>query len=312
MNPRGSKIVVAGVASLGVSVPTGGFPLTDGPTRFPDWMEVGVTGVGANVAQALRRLGDEVELCTIIGADLAGELVRTELRARGLLGMGAITGPGSSLAVSLVAEDGRRAGHSLLRHVNAVDYPVELFGRLSAEADLAVLTTASFARPLIEPATDLDMPIAVDVHLISDVHEEERRPWLAAADILFCSHERLPCSAEEWIAQVFAAYPGCLIAAVGCGADGAVLGVRDGSLVRARTAPPRPLQSTVGAGDTLFASFLHGWLAGGHPADALGQAVLHASWKIGAGFPGAGHLTQDELRSLADRHPLQVEVGRWS
>jgi hypothetical protein len=27
------------------------------------------------------------------------------------------------------------------------------------------------------------------------------------ADILFCSHERLPCRPEQWVARVFARYP---------------------------------------------------------------------------------------------------------
>ncbi|GAA3735081.1 carbohydrate kinase family protein [Salinactinospora qingdaonensis] len=308
---RASRIVVAGVASLGIAVGVDGFPLTDGPTRFPEWMRTGVTGVGANVAGALRRLGDEVEFCTVIGADPPGDFIRAELRTRGLLGAGAIVGPASSLAVSFAAPDGSRAGHSLLTPVNEVDYPAEVFAKLADGADLAVMTTAGFTEPLLAQARRLGVRVAVDVHLIADVYEERRRPWLNAADILFCSHERLPCAPREWITQVFATYPGCGIAAVGCGPEGCVLGLRDGTLVRARAAPPRGVRNPVGAGDTLFASFVHSWLGSGRPVEALRQAVVHAGYTIGDCFPAEGHLSDRELRELASRHPVEVWLGRW-
>lgn len=305
------RAVVAGTASLCLSVPVQEFPVPEGPTRFSEQMGAGVSGVGANVAAVLHRLGTGVELCTVVGEDPAGELIRADLRSRGLLGPGAVTGPGSSLALSLVCADGGRAGYSRLDRVERDPYPAQVFERLAGEADLAVLTTAAFVRPLAEQAFGLGIPVAVDVHLIADLYEEAHRPWLNSADIVFCSHERLPCPPREWIARVFGAYPGCAIAAVGCGAEGALLGTREGLLVQAGTAPPRPVRGTVGAGDTLFASFLHGWLAAGNPVEALRDAVLHAAWKVGDPFPGAGHLNGAELAELSGRHPVRVSVRRW-
>ncbi|WP_017538219.1 carbohydrate kinase family protein [Nocardiopsis halophila] len=305
------KIVVAGTANLGVTVPVDGFPLPDGPTRRPPWIRTGVAGVGANVAGTLAGLGATVELCTVIGADLAGDLVRTALRRQGLLGRGAVTGPVSSVSVDLVSGDGRRAGHTHLQGVERAGYPAGLFAEALQGADLAVVTTADFARPLLETARREGVPVATDLHLVSDAAEESRRPWLNSADIVFCSHERLPGGPLEWIGDVFAAYPGCLIAAVGCGADGAALGLRDGTLVRARTEPPRPVRSVVGAGDTLFASFLHAWMTTGRPVEALRGAVLHAAWTTGSAWADTGHLTSEGLEELSRTHPAQVELGRW-
>jgi sugar/nucleoside kinase (ribokinase family) len=307
-----ASIVVVGVASLymAAGVP-GGFPLEYAPAAEPDWMRAGVTGSGAHIAKVLRALGDEVRLCTLAGTDSAGLAVRADLRAHGLLGEGVIDAGATWLGVVLVAPDGRRMGMPYMAAASAVGYPAEVFHRLAAGADLAVLTNARFCGPLVRHAGRLPVPVAVDVHLISRIDDPRNRPWLEVADILFCSHERLPGPPEAWIAQVFGRYPGCQVVGIGMGADGAVLGLRDGTLVQAEAVTPRGVVSTAGAGDALFASFLHGWLATGSPVAALQAAVLHAGWKIGDPMPGTASLTEAELARLGQSHQVKVLTGSW-
>jgi acarbose 7IV-phosphotransferase len=305
------KIVVVGVASFYLAAGVGEFPLEHTLSAVPDWMRVGVAGSATHVAKVLNALGDEVRLCTLVGTDPAGLAVRADLRASGLFGEGVVDAGATSLGVALVAPDGSRLGLPYTAMVNAVGYPAETFRRLVSGADLAVLTRARFTRPLIRCAERLSVRIAVDVHLVSDVNDAHSRPWMEAADILFCSHERLPCSPAVWVAQVFARYPGCQVVGVGRGADGAILGLRDGTLVSATASAPRGVVNTSGAGDTLFASFLHGWLATGNPVSALQSAVLHAGWRIGDPAPGAGSLTEAELARLSQSHQVTVAVGSW-
>jgi sugar/nucleoside kinase (ribokinase family) len=306
-----ARIVVVGVASLYLSAGVGDFPLEYQPDSAPAWMRAGVTGSAAHIAKVLSALGDEVLLCTLAGTDPAGLAIRADLEASGLLGPGVVDAGATSLGVVLVAPDGSRMGYPYLAAVNAVGYPAETFHRLAEGADLAVLTNARFTRPLIGWAQRACVRIAVDVHLISDPCDTRSRPWLEAADIVFCSHERLQGAAEEWMARVFGRYPGCQVVGVGRGADGAVLGLRDGTLVRAEAVAPRGVVSTSGAGDALFASFLHGWLATGSPVPALQSAVLHAGWKVGDAFPSAASLTADELARLSGEHQVRTAVGRW-
>jgi sugar/nucleoside kinase (ribokinase family) len=303
-----SKIVVAGVTSLYMSVGIDDFPLDYAPAAAPAWMRSGVTGSAGHIAQILRTLGDEVKLCTLAGSDPPGLAIRADLRARGLFGPGVIDNGASSMGVVLVAADGRRLGFPYLAAVNAVGYPAEMFRSQAEGADLAVLTNARFVRPLIQHATQLDVPVAVDAHVISDVDDAYNRPWLEVADIIFCSHERLPCTPQEWVAQVFARYPGCSVVGVGRGPDGCLLGLRDGTIVQAEALAPRGVVSTAGAGDALFASFLHAWLATGNPVGALEAAVLHAGWKIGDTLPSASSLTAPELADLRQTHPVRTSV----
>ncbi|GLW05749.1 hypothetical protein Misp01_08790 [Microtetraspora sp. NBRC 13810] len=307
----GSKIVVAGVTSLYMALPVEGFPLPYTPVHFPDWLRADVSGAACHIADILRALGGDVRLCTFVGNDIAGQAITTSLRARGLLGGGVVTTLHSSLGVVLVDPDGRRRGHPYLASVNALEYPVEAFRKEMRGSDLAVLTNTAFVRPLLRHAHREGVPIAVDVHVITDVNDAYNRPWLEVADIIFCSDERLPCPPRQWVAQIFACYPGCMIAAVGRGERGCLMGLKDGRLIEAAAVAPRGVVSTSGAGDALFASFLHTWLASHNPVAALEDAVLHAGWKVGDTFPGAVSLTEDELRRLREAHPVKVVFDRW-
>lgn len=307
----GSKIVVVGVASLYMALPVEGFPLQYTPMRFPEWLRAEVSGAGCHIAGTLRTLGDDVRLCTFAGHDAAGAAIRASLQDRGLLGPEVVPAPESSLGVVLVAPDGRRRGHPYLAAVNAIEYPVEVFRRAVRGADLAVITNTAFARPLLQVAREEDVPIAVDVHLVADAADAYDRPWMELADVIFCSHEQLPYAPERWVAEIFTRYPGCAVAAVGLGRRGCLMGLDDGRLVTVAAVAPRGVASTSGAGDALFASFLHGWLACGNPVTALQDAVLHAGWKVGDTFPGVVSLTENELARLRAAHPATTAIGRW-
>ena len=307
-----NKIVVAGVTSLYMAVGVEEFPLSYQSIRKPAWMRADVAGAAGHIARVLRALGDEVKLCTLAGNDPAGLAIRTDLRRRGLLGHGVVDDGASSLGVVLVAPDGRRMGFPYLAAVSAVEYPVEVFRREAEGADLAILTNATFVRPLIQQAEQMGVPIAVDAHLISDVEDDYNRPWLEVADVIFCSNEKLPCPPDEWVRQVFTRYPGCAIAGIGSGSKGCLLGLRDGTLVQVDGIAPRGVASTAGAGNALFASFLHGWLATGNPVKALEAAVLHAGWKTGDTLPSASSLSEDELAGLQAVYQVRTTLGRWN
>jgi sugar/nucleoside kinase (ribokinase family) len=307
----GNRIVVAGVASLAVHLAIDEFPVRYAPVATPAWLETGPGGAGAQIAAILRGLGDTVSLCSVVGTDTAGELVRAQLRSAGLDGPGVIEGPGSSQTVVLVAPDGKRMVYPHLSVVNAVRYPEPTFVSALAGADLAVLTNTDFVRSLLPAAVLRGVPIAVDVNVIADINEEYYQPWLEVADVIFCSAERLPCPAPQWIARVLTRFPGAAIAAVGCGARGSVLGLRDGRLVTVDAVAPLGVRNTSSAGDSLFAAFLHGWVSTGNPVEALGDAVVFAGWRIGHRQPTSVFLTEPELARLRLRHPVRVSLGWW-
>lgn len=308
----GGRIVVAGVASLAVHLEVMGFPVEYEPVASPGWVSAGLGGAGAQIAAILGRLGDAVELCSVVGPDPTGALVRAQLDAHGLDGPGVVEGPGSSQSVVLVAPNGQRMVYPHLSVINTVRYPEDRFAQALAGADLAVLTNTDFVRTLLPVAVLRGVPIAVDVNVIADINDDYYQPWLEVADIIFSSAERLPCPAPQWIAGVLTRYPGAAIAAVGCGERGSVLGLRDGRLVSAAAVTPLGVCNTSSAGDSLFAAFLHSWLATGNPVEALGDAVLFAGWRIGHREPTSVLLTEAELARLRSRHPVRISLGWWN
>ncbi|WP_214102714.1 carbohydrate kinase family protein [Acrocarpospora catenulata] len=300
--------MVAGATSFYLSVGVHEFPVHYRPTCTPRWLSGGVSGAAAHIASTLHTLGGSIRLCTVVGSDLVGAGIRAELDKNGLLGPGVITSENSSTGVVLVGPDGRRMGYPHLAPVNNVAYPFDVLASQSRGAELLVLTNAKFVRPLVAPAAELGVPIAVDAHLIGDTADPYNVPWLRAAHILFCSDERLPVAPRQWIAEIFDRYPRCAVVGVGMGARGAVVGLRNRRLVTVEAVTPRGVINTTGAGDALFATFLHFWVSTGDPVQALQAAVLNAGWKIGHRTPASVSLSLPELRASP---PPPTTVESW-
>lgn len=306
-----SRFAVVGLTRFAMTVPVDRFPLEYSALRHASWMGCAVVGGAYNIASALAVLGDSPQLCTQVGKDDAGHAIRTALKRRGLDGRGVVTTQESPKTVIFVDSEGRVARNAW-NSETWVEYPMERYIERAVEADLAIVTSHPFGKPFLGVSKELlKMPVAVDMHLAADLDNERQRPWFESADVLFCSHERLSGRPEEWIAEVLRRYPGCRIVAVGRGAAGCVMGLWDGRLVEIEAVTPRPIRSTDGAGDALFASFLHGWLASGEPVEALESAVLFAGWKIGAESASEGFVTRGELAALRRAYPMRTRVGSW-
>ncbi|HEV3380078.1 MAG TPA: carbohydrate kinase family protein [Trebonia sp.] len=289
-------IVVAGVTNVQFGVPVDGFPVGYAPVCYPRGKtRVSVGGVGFNVAAALAALGDEVRLATFAGGDLLGVAVEGELRARGLDGPWVAGGQETPRSVVLVEPGGERMVHTDLRGLPEAVYPAGVFADALAGAGWAVVTNIGFARPLLAVASDAGVPVAADVQVVSEADDEYNRDWMAAARVLFCSHERLPVAPADWVRLVRRRY-GTDVVVVGCGAAGAVLGVRETGEVRQVPAvAPRGVTSTIGAGDALAAAFMHVYAASGDPHAAIEQAVVFAGYAAGAPPGGPAFLTGPEL-----------------
>jgi sugar/nucleoside kinase (ribokinase family) len=303
-------IVVAGVTNLQFSVPVDGFPVAYAPVRYPQGQTgVRVAGVGYNVAAGLAALGGEVRLATFAGGDLLGGAVEGELRARGLHGPWVVAGQETPRSVVLHEPGGERMICTDLRGLPQAVYPPRVFAEALHGAAYAVITNIGFARPLLAVARDAGVPVAADVQAIENVDDDYNRDWMAAAQVLFCSHERLPVPAQAWVPLVWERYRTPVVV-VGCGAGGALLGVRDtGEIRRVPAVAPRGVTSTAGAGDALAAAFMHVYAATGDPHAAIAQAVVFAGYAVGTEPGGSAFLTGPQLAEMAQAAPGGGAVG---
>lgn len=291
-----ARIAVAGLYNLETNLAIDGFPLPYFPVCYPfNRISQCHAGVGYNVTLALTRLGNEVRYATLIGDDVPGRQMRDDLRAHAISDQFVRTGLSATpQAVILVAPDGSRQIHCDLKDIQETVYPPAALDTVLDGCDAAVACNINFARPLLDAARRRGLLLATDVHVLADFDDEWNRDFLAAADILFLSHEKLPCAPEQAVQQLRARYQPRLIV-VGLGAGGALLSEQHNSVQHLPARPQRPVRNTIGAGDALFSAFLDQYLRLGSAATALERAQVYAGWKIGSNGAAEGLLDQQGL-----------------
>lgn len=297
------RILVSGLINIETTLRVDAFPIPYFPVRYPFFgVASTVSGVGYNVAKALRVLGDEVRFASLIGRDVAGDMVQRALINDGLPAAHVVAQMArTAQSVILYDGDGRRQIHTDLKDVQDQAYPVERFVEAAAGCDLAVLCNVNFSRPLLGLAKERGMAIATDVHAIASLEDPYNADFMAAADILCMSDEQLPEPAEDFARRAMERY-GNEVVVVGLGGEGALLVTRaEGVVVHMPAVFTRPVVSTIGAGDALFSCFVHYYGRDREAHRALEKAVVFASYKIGVAGAADGFVTETELESLLAR-----------
>lgn len=279
-----SRILVSGLVNFETTVRVPGFPLAYTPVQFPFYgVNHSISGVGFNITKALTTLGDQVHFLTLLGNDATGDLSRAELARLGIAQHWVVNAlDRTAQSVILYDPSGARMIFTDLKDNQERDYPSDLFNQALPGCDLAVLTNINYSRPFLAWARQLGVPIATDVHTLSDLDDPYNLDFMANAEILFMSHENLPLAPQDWIRRVWEQFTAGIVV-IGMGANGALLGMRDErSLHHVPAVHPRPVVSTIGAGDALFSAFIHFYLASRDPYQALHKAVFYAAYKIGS------------------------------
>jgi ribokinase len=297
LSMNNDSVLVSGLINIETTVRIDRFPIEYAPVHYPFFgVASSVSGVGFNVAKALRVLGRPIRFLSLVGRDWPGERVLSHLPEVGLdsgfVRQGLEQTPQS---VILYDPSGRRQIHVDLKNVQETSYPETAFAEAVKGVAGAALCNINFSRPFLRPCRDRGLRIAVDVHAISDLHDEYNRDFMAAADILFQSDEKLPCSPGEWAEAIHGTY-GTDVVVIGMGRNGAYLSHRSAGVTANFPAaiPSRPVVNTIGAGDALFSCFLHFFLKTSDSVEALRLAQLFAAWKIGETGAASGFLSEEE------------------
>jgi acarbose 7IV-phosphotransferase len=292
-----SKILVCGLINIETTLRVDGFPIDYFPVRYPfGGIKSTVSGVGYNIAKALTTLGDTVRFASLIGQDMLASLVRASLDADAIPQDFVVAGiDETAQSVILYAGDGRRQIHVDLKDLQEQDYPPSKFDEALVGSSLAVLCNINFSRPFLPMARQQGVPVATDVHAISDLEDAYNGAFMEAADILFMSDELLPTSPEDWARQVLRRYKPEIVV-IGLGAQGALLAIRSENYIgRIPPVYTRDVVNTIGAGDALFSAFIHVYAKSGDPYEAIRKAMVFASYKIGDSGAAEGFLSQAEL-----------------
>lgn len=297
-----SHILISGLVNTETTVRIREFPIPYYPIDYPFFgIGTAVSGVAYNLAKALRTLGDQVTICSMTGSDLPGQAVRQELEALGVdtahIKNSLQQTPSS---VVLYDSEGKRQIYCDLKDIQETAYGFT--PDLCKDVDLVAACNINFNRPLLRAAKEAGKIIATDVHVLRDLYDDYNREFMEAADILFLSDEGIGDDYRGFIAELERIYHNRIIV-LGRGGKGAAL-YQEGQFHELPAVHVGPVVNTVGAGDALFSSFLHGYAQGLAPVDALHRAQLFASAKIGTSGASNGFITETELEALSQKQHI--------
>ena len=297
-------ILVSGLINIETTLRIDQFPLHYFPVTYPfHGVKSTLSGVGFNLAKALTILGNNVNFLSLIGKDFYEPIIRTECSTIGVSDQYLLSElPQTAQSVIIYEKSGRRQIHTDLKDIQELNYPLDLFKQAISECDLCILCNINFNRHLLEVAKANNKIIATDVHAIKDLEDAYNRDFMAAADILFLSHEQLSSSPQAFIQALWDRFQNRIIV-IGLGDQGAVLGLKETkSIIQIPAIQTRRILNTIGAGDALFSAFVHLYQTTRDPILSLQKAVLFASYKIGSIGAAEGFIDSQTLFTLYQQH----------
>jgi sugar/nucleoside kinase (ribokinase family) len=293
-----SKILIAGLINIETTVKVEQFPILYSPIDYQFFgVETTVSGVGYNVAKAMKTLGNEPITLSLIGQDIFKGVIEAEFKKEGIettyIKPILKNTPQSTI---LYDNEGKRRITLDLKDIQDNEYPKEdIQGVLKNGIAIAAICNINFARGLLEEVKKSGKIIATDVHVLDNIEDEYNKDFMEYSDILFLSNEKIISEEDEFLKKLIKTYNNKIIV-IGMGEKGALLYVREDNEIKLYPAVfTRKIISTIGAGDALFSAFLFFYDKYKNPYIACENAIVFASYKIGEKGATSGFLTEDQL-----------------
>ena len=290
-----SNILVSGLINIETSCPIKEFPIEYFPIDYPfGKVNSCISGVGFNLISNLKQLGDDITFISMVGNDLFGNLIISELESKNLPTKNIykiLTATPQS--VVLYDSIGKREIYCDLKDYQEANLDFSNLKIKIEEAEVIIACNSNFNRPLLKLASQMHKRIATDVHVFSNPDDEYNKDFLENANILFMSDEGLKDKdIKNFVFELYRKFHNEIIV-VGCGSRGALLfEAENQEFTEVPAVYTRPVVATSGAGDTLFSSFIHFLSKGNNAKESLKLACIAASYKIGEAGSSKGFLDE--------------------
>ncbi|MBE5825795.1 MAG: carbohydrate kinase family protein [Butyrivibrio sp.] len=292
-----SRFLVAGVTQIETIVRVDKIPVSYAPvTSVNDSIYTAVGGDAYNESLALKWLGDEVSFMSIVGRNQDLSVINPPDR-KITLSTEYIIPQMNATPTEVVLYDNQRKQQIFedIKDLRENVYDMSMVPPIAMASDMMVLANANFCRPFAKLAREYNKPIAVNIRYYRPEKEKYNTDFLEPAKVLYFSDDTLTEDPYDFIKRISDTY-GTEIIILGQGSEGLILFDRTQDLrVHYNTVKTNDVVNTIGAGNALFACFLHYYMETGDSVNAIKNALLFASYKIGYMGTSNGFMTPDQL-----------------
>ncbi len=292
-----SKFLVAGVTQIETIVRVDKIPVVYSPiTSASDSIFTAMGGDAYNESLALKWLGDDVTFMSIVGRNQDLSLINPQDRKITLSTQYIIPQmEATPTEVVLYDKDRKQQIFEDIKDLRENVYDMSMVAPIAEACDMMVLANANFCRPFAKEAAARKKPIAVNIRTYNREKEKYNTDFLEPAKVLYFSDDNLGEDPYEFIDRMAGTY-GTDIIILGQGQEGLILYDKAQNLrVHYKTVKTNEVVNTIGAGNALFACFLHYYMENGDSVNAIKNALLFASYKIGYMGTSNGFMTTDQL-----------------
>ncbi len=292
-----SKFLVAGVTQIETIVRVDKIPVSYSPlTSVADSIYTAMGGDAYNESLALEWLGDDVTFMSIVGRNQDLGIINPPDR-KITLSTEYIIPQMKETPTEVVLYDKNRKQQIFedIKDLRENVYDMSMVAPIAESCDMMVLANANFCRPFAKEAAARNKPIAVNIRSYKPEKEKYNTDFLEPAQVLYFSDDTLSEDPYEFIDRMSGTY-GTEIIILGQGSEGLILFDKSKNLrVHYKTVKTNEVVNTIGAGNALFACFLHYYMENGDSVNAIKNALLFASYKIGYMGTSNGFMTTDQL-----------------
>lgn len=294
-----SKFMVAGFVQMETIVKVNEFPLPYKQFEsIPDVINTSIGGAGFNEAMALRWLGNDVDFMSMVSKHLSKRQIEADLKINEVDLSTEYVLPlleGMPTSVILYCR-GKKQTFEDVKDIRHVEYDRKLLESQIQDKDMVLISNCNFCRPILGLAKKYNKPLALNVRSMRAEKIVNKEDFLRAADILYISDDDLECDPYDFIRECRDKYDPEIII-MGIGENGVILYTREeNSFIDYKPVQTNEIVNTVGAGNALFSSFLHYYVKTKDAKEAIKNALLFASYKIGFVGTSNGFLTEEQIK----------------
>ena len=292
------KFMVAGFVQMETIVKVEALPVPYKQFEsIPDLVNSGIGGAGFNEAMALKWLGNEVDFMSMVARNMSRRQIEAYLKTFDVNLKTDYVLPmldGMPTSVILYSK-GKKQTFEDVKDIRHVEYDYDLLESRIQDKDMVLMSNCNFCRPIIGLAKKYQKPIAVNVRSMRAEKITNKEDFLAAADVLYISDDDLESDHYDCIKECKAKYDPEIVI-MGIGDKGVILYTKeDNSVIEYRPVKTNEIVNTIGAGNALFSSFMHYYVKTRNAKEAIKNALLFASYKIGFVGTSNGFMTEEQI-----------------